>query len=73
MAPGTEGQFLVHEQIMLGGNADLYGQIVVENATSVDGLVSENTMSGNFTLTYNTSLDSDTFIVIGWRDVRDDD
>lgn len=65
------GQILVHEQVSLHGNPSLGGQLLVEDATSVDPGVTANDISGNVTLTYTGGLGSDTFGVAGWRDVRD--
>lgn len=71
---GTEihapGQILVHEQARIAGNPEILGQILVENATSVDSLVTDSTVSGNVEITYNGNIASDTFGVSGWRDVR---
>ena len=65
------GQMLVHEQVKLSGTPEITGQLLVENATSVDTLVTANDISGNVTPTYTGGLGSDTFGVAGWRDVRD--
>ena len=67
------GQMRVHEQLKLNGDAVIIGPIRVDNAVSVDDLVTENTISGNPTITYDGGVPSDMFRVIGWRDVRDDD
>ena len=69
----ASGQMLVHEQVNLPGTATLGGQLLVENATSVDTLVTTNAITGNITLTYNGGLGTGTFSVRGWRDVRDAD
>ena len=61
----------MHEQVSLHGNPSLGGQLLVEDATSVDPGVTANDISGNVTLTYTGGLGSDTFGVAGWRDVRD--
>ena len=73
--PATaEGQMLVHEQVQLSGTPSLAWQLIVENATSVDLLVTDNAIvSGNVTITYDGDLGGDTFSVRGWRDVRDAD
>ena len=71
--PLDGGQILVHEQIQISGNPEITGQIIVEDAASVSTLVTQNTINGNVTLTYNGGLNSDVFSVSGWRDVRDAD
>jgi len=52
----VEGQSLVGEQLMISGNPDIRGQIIVKNATSTSSLVDNNTISGNPTITYNGSF-----------------
>ena len=70
----AEGQLLVHEQMRIAGNPSIIGQILVENATSIDPLVTTNAVTnGNVTITYDGGLGDRTFSVRGWRDVRDDD
>ena len=64
------GQILVHEQIKLSGNPSLAGQLIVENAPSVDSLVTTNEISGNVNITYNGGLGTGIYTVTGWRDVR---
>lgn len=64
------GQMLVHEQLHISGNPTITGQIIVEDATSVDNLVLSNQISGNPTITYNGTLGTDTFVVTGWREIR---
>jgi cytoskeletal protein CcmA (bactofilin family) len=64
------GQMLVHEQVKISGNPALGGQLIVENAPSVDTLVTQNDISGNPTITYNGGLGTGTLSVQGWRDVR---
>jgi cytoskeletal protein CcmA (bactofilin family) len=66
----AEGKMLVHEQLHISGNPALSGQILVENAPSVDNLVTGNSISGNPTITYNGTLGMDMFTVTGWREVR---
>jgi len=65
------GQMLVHEQVNLRGTPLLGGQLLVEDAASVDPRVTTNDISDNVTLTYIGGLGSDTSGVAGWRDVRD--
>jgi hypothetical protein len=64
------GQMLVHEQVSISGNPSLSGQLLVENATSVDPLVTNNTISGNPTITYNGGLGEGVYSVTGWREIR---
>ncbi len=67
----VEGMFLVHEQLFIAGNPDLNGQIIVENAPSVSGLVVTNEISGNPTVTYNGLVGSGGVLnVTGWREMR---
>lgn len=53
----VEGQSLVGEQLMISGNPDIRGQIIVKNSTSTSNLVTSNTISGNPQVTYNGSFD----------------
>lgn len=66
----AQGQVLVHEQIDLGGNITLGGQVIVENATSIDPFVDQNSISGNVTVDYSGGLGTNQFFVVGWREVR---
>jgi hypothetical protein len=66
----AQGQMLVHEQVSISGNATLGGQLIVEDATSLDPLVDVNSISGNVTIDYNGTLGSNLFFVTGWREVR---
>ena len=66
----TQGQILVHEQINLSGNPSLSGQIIVEDAEDVEGLVHANEISGNVLITYNGGLGSNLFTITGWREVK---
>ncbi|MBI2186186.1 MAG: hypothetical protein HYU37_03560 [Acidobacteria bacterium] len=69
---GDEGQMLVHEQIDIGGNVVLFGQIVAENATSTQN-PDDNSVSGNVSLTSSQDVGSSMFHVSGWREVRHED
>lgn len=76
----VEGQSLVGEQLMISGNPDIRGQIIVKNATSTSDLVTSNTISGNPQISYNGSFDGiideiitpgvTTFVnnVLGWME-----
>ena len=66
----SHGQILVREQIRLSGSPDLDAQIIVENVTSVDDLVTTNSIGGNVEITYNGGLGTSHLVVSGWRDVR---
>lgn len=66
----AEGLMLVHEQVSIKGNPELVGQLLVENATSVDSLVEANTIGGNAEITYNSIRGSSVYEVSGWREVR---
>ncbi|OFW01874.1 MAG: hypothetical protein A3I61_02470 [Acidobacteria bacterium RIFCSPLOWO2_02_FULL_68_18] len=66
----AQGQMLVHEQISISGNATLGGQLVVEDAASVDPLVENNSISGSVTIDYNGTLGTNLFFVTAWREVR---
>ncbi len=70
MASGAEGRILVHEQLQITGNPNIFGQILVENAASEDNLIEENKISGNPTITYSGNLPSNTYRLSGWREVR---
>jgi cytoskeletal protein CcmA (bactofilin family) len=67
----VEGQILVREQIMIAGHPTLYGQIVVENASTNSSLVLENHIAGNPSITYNGLVGGGgTLNVTGWREMR---
>jgi len=69
---GAQAQILVREQVAIGGNPTLFGQIVVQNVTSVATLVHESSISsfwGSFSLTYTGGLNGGTGAptLSGWR------
>ncbi len=66
----AEGQMLVHEQVMISGTPVLSGQLLVEDAANLSNLVTDNTISGNSTISYNGTLSGDVFTVTAWREVR---
>ena len=66
----AQGQVLVHEQIKFTGNPGLAGQVIVENATSVSTLVTDNFIAGHVEITYNGGLGTASYSVTGWREVR---
>ncbi|CAI2718828.1 pilus assembly PilX family protein [Nitrospina watsonii] len=51
-----EGVMYAGEQASFAGNPDVNGVLMIQNNASSDGLVSENNISGNPTITYNGSL-----------------
>lgn len=78
----VEGQILVREQMVISGNPEFQGRIIVKNQTSTSGsAASSNTISGNPTITYNgtlgeietvwyedTSTQTKTYNVTGWME-----
>jgi hypothetical protein len=69
----VQGRVLVREQLELGGNVTLAGQIQVENAGDASSLVTSNKVHGNALVEYGGGLSSDVYRVMGWREVRDAD
>ena len=67
------GSILVHEQLSITGNLTHEGQLIVEDATTVDHLVTTNSIQGNATISYSGTVGTGIFTVQGWRSVRDDD
>lgn len=65
----NEGQMLVHEQIAISGNTALFGQLVVQNATSTQ-TPDTSSISGNVVLVNTQDVGSSMFHVAGWREVR---
>jgi len=70
IAMTVRGQILVHEQLEISGHPELLGQILVEDAPSVDKTATDNSISGNPTITYNGGLGTSYFTVTGWRETR---
>lgn len=68
----VEGQMLVRGQADIGGNAQLDGQLII-NDENVGSLVTSNSIHGNASITYSGGLGTGTYAVTGWRDVRDAD
>jgi hypothetical protein len=66
----AQGQMLVHEQISFSGNVTLGGQVIVEDAPSIDPLVENNAISGSVVINYSGGLGTNLFFVTGWREVR---
>ena len=78
MPLANEGLMLVHEQLSISGNATLSGQIIVEDAEDNSGLVDENSISGNPTISYNGTIEGGggggggvaVVTLSAWREVR---
>lgn len=69
--PVLTGQMLVHEQLDIRGDAQIVGQILVEDAATASGLVTENRIRDDATITYNgTFAGSLGFTLSAWREVR---
>lgn len=64
-----QGQMLVHEQIAISGSAVIFGQIVVENATSTE-TPDVSDIGGSVAITNTQDVGSSLFHVSGWREVR---
>ena len=66
------GHMLCHEQIKFNGNSTLVGSVIAEDAVDIDGYASENTLSGEFSVTYDGSNPpflgaGDHMEVLSWR------
>jgi len=66
----VEGQILVREQIKIAGNAELAGQVIVQDASNTCTLVTANDISGSVQITYNGMVGSNNFAVLAWKEVR---
>ncbi len=62
-----QSQILVREQLSIAGNADLLGQITVDDAASVSNLVTQNRVTGSAVITNNGLGESVIFAITGWR------
>jgi len=69
--PIFEGRIMVREQIDFGGNPTLAGQVIVQNVPSVSNLVTNNTVSGSVSLSYNGSIETVAYTVSGWRETQE--
>jgi hypothetical protein len=70
----VQGQMLVREQVELGGNVSVLGQVIVNDAAdSSSNLVTSNHLHGNVVIQYAGGLGGSSFTVTGWRDIRDAD
>ena len=69
---GAEAGILVHEQFKMAGNPSaLAGNILIEDAPDVTGLVTENLISGNPSITSSNANGMIAgFTVSGWREDR---
>lgn len=52
----VEGQILIKEQIHMQGNPEFQGRIIVQNDTSIFNDVTQNTIDGTPSITYNGTL-----------------
>jgi len=52
----VEGRSLVREQLDMGGNPELQGQIIVQNVASVSNVATTNSIHGNPQILYNGSF-----------------
>jgi cytoskeletal protein CcmA (bactofilin family) len=66
----VEGRILVREQIDFAGNPTLAGQVIVQNVPTVSTLVTNNTVAGNVTLSYNGLVQTIAYAVTGWREAQ---
>ena len=70
----VEGFIYATEQIDLSGNPSINGAILAYNAPSIDGLISENKISGNPTITYGCGLATPTpsanIQVVSWNEMN---
>ena len=66
-----EGLFYATEQFYISGNPDINGAVMAYDAPSVDGLLSENNISGNASITYGCGMSipgvSNDIRVISWN------
>jgi hypothetical protein len=70
----VQGQMLVREQVELGGNVSVLGQVIVNDAPDSSSiLVTSNHLHGNVEIQYAGGLGGSSFTVTGWRDIRDAD
>ena len=58
------------EQIDFAGNPTLAGQVIVQNVPSVSTLVTNNTVTGSVTLSYNGLIETVAYTVSGWRETQ---
>ncbi len=69
-----EGIMAAGEQLQISGNPLIEGFIIVRGASNSDGLVSDNNLSGNFTLRYSGGMDTpwggDGVVRESWRIVH---
>lgn len=70
LATGFDGRVLVREQAFFSGNPTLTGQLIVQNAPSLSPMVTENAIAGSTTLSYNGLVETLSYTVSGWREVR---
>jgi hypothetical protein len=69
--PVLTGQMLVHEQFRITDDAQIVGQILVEDAATASSLVIDNRIDGEAVITYNgTFAGGSGFTLSAWREVR---
>ena len=66
---GAEAQILIREQVFLGGNVSLRGELVIEDAAQISSLVTSSRIGGNVTVTNNGTLIGTSFRVGSWREI----
>jgi len=52
----TSGIIAAHEQIKISGNPTIKGYVVAENATATSNTVTDDTLTGNLTITFDCGL-----------------
>lgn len=63
----NEGLILVREQIDIGGNVEIHGQIIVLDAAANNGLVTANRSHGGVEIEYNGGIGNMFYGVSAWR------
>jgi hypothetical protein len=63
----NEGLILVREQIDIGGNVAIHGQIIVLDAAANSSLVTANRSHGGVSIEYNGSIGNMFYAVTAWR------
>jgi cytoskeletal protein CcmA (bactofilin family) len=66
----VEGKILVREQIDFAGNPQISGQVICQNVPSVSTLVTNNTIAGSVSITYNGLVTTVAYSVAGWREAQ---
>lgn len=66
----VEGKILVREQIDFAGNPQISGQVICQDVPSVSTLVTNNTIAGSVSITYNGLVTTVAYNVSGWREAQ---